>query len=101
MSFACATACFGISSAPAILQRRPRSYNCAMPTLFEALHEYLAARTPEVTITVVDTQGSVPQDPGAKAIVTAAGLRFGTVGGGKVETKAIAEAQRMLRGETK
>jgi len=71
-----------------------------MPTFFEALNDYLAAGTPVVTITVVDTQGSVPQDRGAKAIVTSEGLRFGTVGGGKVETKAIAEAQRMLRGET-
>jgi len=43
--------------------------------------------------TVVDTAGSVPQDRGAKMIVTADGLRFGTVGGGKVETKAIAEAR--------
>ena len=37
---------------------------------------------------------------GAKMIVTSEGLRFGTVGGGKVETKAIAEAQAMLCGET-
>jgi xanthine dehydrogenase accessory factor len=70
-----------------------------MPTFFEALNDLLAGGTPLVAITVVDTQGSVPQDRGAKAIVTADGLRFGTVGGGKVETKAIAEAQRMLRGE--
>jgi len=30
-------------------------------------------------------------------LVTAAGLDFGTVGGGRVEAKAIAEAQRLLR----
>ncbi|HEY2091922.1 MAG TPA: xanthine dehydrogenase accessory protein XdhC [Thermoanaerobaculia bacterium] len=71
-----------------------------MPTFFEALNEYLAGGTPVVTITVVETQGSAPQDRGAKAIVTADGLRHGTVGGGKVETKAIAEAQAILRGET-
>lgn len=70
-----------------------------MPTFFEALNELMAAEVPLVTITVVDTVGSVPQDRGAKAIVTAGGLQFGTVGGGKVETKAIAEAQKMLRGE--
>jgi xanthine dehydrogenase accessory factor len=51
-------------------------------------------------VTVVDTTGSVPQDRGAKMIVTREGLRFGTVGGGKVETKAIAEAQGMLNGES-
>lgn len=70
-----------------------------MPTFFDALSELMSADVPLVTVTVVDTAGSVPQDRGAKAIVTAEGLRFGTVGGGKVETKAIAEAQRMLRGE--
>lgn len=70
-----------------------------MPTFFETLNELLAAETPLVTVTVVDTMGSVPQDRGAKMIVTAEGLRFGTVGGGKVETKAIGEAQAMLRGE--
>ncbi|MEA2570202.1 MAG: xanthine dehydrogenase accessory factor [Acidobacteriota bacterium] len=71
-----------------------------MPTFFETLNELMAADVPLVTITVVDTTGSVPQDQGAKAIVTAEGRRYGTVGGGKVETKAIAEAQAMLRGET-
>ena len=67
-----------------------------MPTFFEALNDLMASETPLVTVTVVDTLGSVPQDRGAKMIVTAEGLRFGTVGGGKVETKAIAEAQKML-----
>ena len=70
-----------------------------MPTFFETLNELMAAEIPLVTVTVVDTVGSVPQDRGAKMIVTAEGLRFGTVGGGKVETKAIAEAQQMIRGE--
>lgn len=71
----------------------------SMPTFFEALNELMAAETPLVTVTIVDTAGSVPQDAGAKMIVTAAGRQFGTVGGGKVETKAIAEAQRMLSNE--
>jgi xanthine dehydrogenase accessory factor len=71
-----------------------------MPTFFDALNDLMAAETPLVVVTVVDTMGSVPQDRGAKMIVTAEGLRFGTVGGGKVETKAIAEAQEMLRAET-
>lgn len=70
-----------------------------MPTFFETLSELMAAGVPLVTVTVVETMGSVPQDRGAKMIVAADGLRFGTVGGGKVETKAIGEAQRMLRGD--
>jgi len=70
-----------------------------MPTFFESLSELMSSGAPLVTVTVVDTMGSVPQDAGAKMIVTSAGLHSGTVGGGKVETKAIAEAQKMLRGE--
>jgi xanthine dehydrogenase accessory factor len=70
-----------------------------VPTFFEALNDLMAADTPLVTVTVVDVTGSVPQDRGAKMIVTRDGLAFGTVGGGRVETKAIAEAQRMLNGE--
>src|SRR5947209_13873170 len=69
-----------------------------MPTFFEALNELMATAVRLGGVTVVDTIGSVPQDRGAKMIVTAAGLKFGTVGGGKVETKAIAEAQQMLAG---
>jgi xanthine dehydrogenase accessory factor len=68
-----------------------------VPTFFEALNELMAAETPLVTVTVVDTAGSVPQNRGAKMIVTAEGRQHGTVGGGKVETKAIAEAQQMLQ----
>ena len=59
----------------------------------------MASGTPLVVATVVDTMGSVPQDRGAKMIVTRDGLHAGTVGGGKVETKAIGEAQKMLSGE--
>ena len=70
-----------------------------MATFFEALNDLMAAEVPLVTVTVVDTVGSVPQDRGAKMIVTRDGLQFGTVGGGKVETKAIDEARRMLDGE--
>lgn len=70
-----------------------------MPTFFETLNELMASGVPLVTVTVVDTAGSVPQDRGSKIIVTAEGRRFGTVGGGKVETKAIAEAQKLLSAE--
>src|SRR5262245_361264 len=69
-----------------------------MPTYFEALQRLMEAEVPLVSVTVVDAIGSVPQDRGAKMIVTAEGLQSGTVGGGKVETKAIAEAQQMLAG---
>lgn len=52
---------------------------------------------PFVVITLIEARGHVPQEPGAKAIVTADGLRFGTVGGGRVEARAIEHAQALLR----
>jgi len=54
-----------------------------------------------VVITLLSGRGHIPQDPGAKAIVTAAGLCFGTVGGGKVEARAIQEARRLLQKEAR
>jgi xanthine dehydrogenase accessory factor len=52
---------------------------------------------PFIVITIVDAQGSVPQDVGSKLIVTEHGLDFGTIGGGKVEAKAIEHALQMLK----
>ena len=65
-------------------------------TFFEAEAALVHSGTPFVAVTVVDTLGSTPQDRGAKMLVTAAGRVHGTVGGGKVEARAIAEAQSML-----
>jgi xanthine dehydrogenase accessory factor len=58
--------------------------------------ELLLKHTPFVSVILVDTAGSVPQDAGRKMLVTSDGLLYGTVGGGKVEKKAIEEAQRLL-----
>lgn len=52
-----------------------------------------------VVATLVYIQGSVPQEPGARIIVGSHGLLYGTVGGGKLETKAIEVAQEMLTHE--
>ena len=52
---------------------------------------------PYVLVTLVEATGSTPQDTGAKMIVTTDGLDAGTVGGGRVEAKAIDEAQAMLQ----
>ena len=59
--------------------------------------ELAESSTPFVLVTLVEATGSTPQDTGAKMIVTAAGLDTGTVGGGRVEAKAIDLAQTMLR----
>jgi xanthine dehydrogenase accessory factor len=49
-----------------------------------------------VLVLLADAVGSTPQETGAKMLVTPAGLLTGTVGGGKVEAKALALAQEML-----
>jgi xanthine dehydrogenase accessory factor len=54
------------------------------------------SRTPFVVVTLVQLEGHVPQNTGAKAIVTAAGLHWGTVGGGRLEAKAIQTALEIL-----
>lgn len=67
-----------------------------MTSYYDKLSELAAANRPCVSVILVDTTGSAPQDRGAKMIVTSEGLYFGTVGGGKIEKKAIEEARRML-----
>lgn len=52
--------------------------------------------TPFVSITLVDTIGSAPQEPGARMLVTPQGLYAGTVGGGRLENRAIQQAQALL-----
>ncbi|HEX9983547.1 MAG TPA: xanthine dehydrogenase accessory protein XdhC [Thermoanaerobaculia bacterium] len=69
-------------------------------TYFESLNDLVQSGAPFVSVTVVDTMGSVPQDRGAKMLVTPAGRVFGTVGGGKVEARAIEEAKRLLEDDT-
>ena len=71
----------------------PHSY---MTTFFEAENELVQSGVPFVAVTVVDTLGSTPQDRGSKMLVTSEGRHFGTVGGGKIEARAIQEAQQLL-----
>jgi xanthine dehydrogenase accessory factor len=62
----------------------------------EMLHELRVTGTPFVEVTLVDAKGSTPGDAGSRMIVTDAGLISGTVGGGRVEARAIEMAQSML-----
>lgn len=65
-----------------------------------AFYEQLVALEREgtafVLVVLAESLGSTPQDAGAKMLVTAAGLHTGTVGGGKVEAKALEVAREML-----
>ncbi|MBU6450472.1 MAG: XdhC family protein [Cyanobacteria bacterium REEB67] len=63
---------------------------------FQKVEELTAAGRSFASVTIVDTTGSVPQDAGAKMLVDSGGRIFGTVGGGKVEARAIKEAQDLL-----
>nr|WP_295903315.1 XdhC family protein [uncultured Bdellovibrio sp.] len=53
-----------------------------------------------VVVTLVKQIGSSPQEVGARAIISADGLEYGTVGGGKVENRAIQEAKKMITEKT-
>jgi len=65
----------------------------------ELLQAQLAARatgTPCVLATVVATRGSVPREPGAKALIYSETHLLGTVGGGKFESLVLADAMAAL-----
>lgn len=68
-------------------------------TFFAKAAELESAGIPFCVVTMIGTRGHAPQDPGAKALVTRDGLEWGTVGGGKVEAKAIAYCQEKLLAE--
>ncbi|HEX5472092.1 MAG TPA: xanthine dehydrogenase accessory protein XdhC [Lacipirellulaceae bacterium] len=71
-----------------------------MPTphgFVERLAELSQSGVPFVCVTMVDAQGSTPQDAGSKMLVTVDGLDLGTVGGGRVELKALEHARQMLK----
>lgn len=59
--------------------------------------ELAATGTSYVLVTLVEATGSTPQDVGARMLVTAEGLAAGTVGGGRIEAKAIDQAKLMLQ----
>jgi xanthine dehydrogenase accessory factor len=65
-------------------------------TILEQAAELDRAGLPFAMVTLVESLGSAPQDAGARMIVTPNGLHAGTVGGGKVEAKAITHAMEML-----
>jgi xanthine dehydrogenase accessory factor len=70
--------------------------------LVRRLADAIDAGTPVVLATVVATRRSVPRRAGTKMLVFADGTTLGTVGGGEMESRVIAEARSALRsGRTK
>jgi len=66
------------------------------PIYIQRYAELSDSGTPFVSVTMVEAIGSTPQDAGSKMLVTAEGHYYGTVGGGRVEAKAIDHALVML-----
>jgi xanthine dehydrogenase accessory factor len=65
--------------------------------LLEELAEARRSRILCALITVAATKGSVPRAAGSKMLVYADGTFSGTIGGGKLESLVIAEAQQQMR----
>ena len=63
----------------------------------ETLAELAGHGEPFVSVTLVQADGSTPQDRGSKMLVNPHGLVYGTVGGGRVEDQAIRYAQQMIQ----
>jgi xanthine dehydrogenase accessory factor len=72
----------------------------ADPNYIPRYTELSDSGTPFVSVTMVEAVGSTPQDAGSKMLVTADGHFYGTVGGGRVEAKAINHALSMLKNES-
>ncbi len=68
----------------------------AATSIYEEIVALENAATPFVLVVLVDALGSVPQDTGAKMLVTSTGRKVGTIGGGRVEARATALAESML-----
>lgn len=64
---------------------------------FLRVQDLIQTQTPFVSVTLVGARGHVPQDPSAKMLVGVESRIEGTVGGGKIEARAIQFAQRFLQ----
>jgi xanthine dehydrogenase accessory factor len=65
--------------------------------IIELLNEAVGRGEPVVLCTVVNTKGSVPRHAGAKMLVYSDGRFAGTVGGGEVENRVLAEAMASFK----
>ena len=63
------------------------------------LAELRNLNTPCVLLTITSCNGSTPREPGTKMIVLEDGRFFGTIGGGHLESLAIADALKSLTGD--
>jgi xanthine dehydrogenase accessory factor len=76
----------------------PRAERRAVSMKAEAM-QWLAAARPAVVVEVLATRGSAPREAGTRMLVAADAVA-GTIGGGKLEWQAIAEARARLARQT-
>jgi len=65
-------------------------------TPWQEIARFTETGTDVIVVTVAAARGSVPGEAGAKMLVTREGLQSGTVGGGRIEARALAEATELL-----
>ena len=65
--------------------------------LLRALSDALASGRPAALVTVTGFSGSVPREAGAKMAVFDDGATLGTIGGGRLEAQAIADASAAIK----
>lgn len=65
--------------------------------IFIRLLDFLERKESVVFSTIIETQGSSPQVPGASAVFSSAGLMFGTVGGGVLEAEVEEVSIQVLK----
>lgn len=74
-----------------------RESGSVVTQLLQAILEAQRTGQPVALATVVRVQGSVPRHPGAKMLVYPDGRILGTVGGGEMERRVLAEALEALK----
>jgi xanthine dehydrogenase accessory factor len=67
-----------------------------MENLYKVMVALLQRGESFVVATIFDTSGSAPRDAGAKMIVRADGSIIGTIGGGRLEARAIARVTALI-----
>jgi len=71
-----------------------------MDSVQQALLDALQNHKPAAVATVVRTRGASPRNVGSKMLVHSDGSIVGSVGGGEMEARVIAEALQVLRDGT-
>jgi xanthine dehydrogenase accessory factor len=69
-----------------------------MTTIAETAYQWLRRGEPLVLAMIASQQGSTPRSAGTQMIVAGGGKNFGTIGGGLLEAKVMAQCDALLGG---